>query len=1153
MKKYAKILVAALMTIGLVGCNQPATITQYRTVEFAMNDGTDEIYQTVSVENNKTVSRPEEDPVLDGFVFNGWYQEAEAENAFNFETLITQDTKIYADWLDAVTVKFIVDYELYGTQTVGVGQTVEEPDAPVVENSTFLGWYTDVEFTEEFDFEAPVLEDTLVYSKWEQNAWSELDKQDMVDTIGEVLPFMAFGNYESLASMMVDDDPEVGPILFIYAYSTPDFPQRYADLLDKNGFSVSLASFGYVGSKMTATLDMLVVQVMYDAEYEMAQIAAYRVMFEHEFPSAQLALYFSAEIPAFGEAWYSVDLIDSDGMFVVECFGTDLDETSADTYKDMLTEKGWAVSGDAESGYIAKITITAADLTSHDEYAIFYYDEDEGALVLQFAINSWPYADLATYFPTLDLPVLNGLNMGHDDYMESKYAYIIVNYDTTAEDANAFLNGLVSKKFILIDSQSQQTETGTKVYDYVFLSPDLTATVLFEIELSGANVVTPVFIQITDNISAGNTTTKFPASELTASFGVIFPEFETESRETLFNIQAELEYGYLANEYVDVYGINVTATDISNYANELAKEGWAVELQADGSYKATRNNGQMVILEATFGLISNDVFFFELTFSVENALVESIVCDGLGISDFAAYENPIIVSTKLNMTSHLEIDWSLFEIVEVIDSVTIYYVLDAVTVTGAEFNEVINGVLGDLDSKYFYQGTSSAGYTFLTSDLEYKLVVNYIWNNSQACVYVQISESGLSYVTWDEAVYAVNSKVALLNGAEIPSPYEDPDTEVVLDLRYLESYQEVDIQCPEMTVAEYGSILLQAGWINLGNNKFASPNYELQIRLLAAGTSLILECTLCAWTWAGVVSFYKSDLEVEFDLPNPGKAPYNYAYDEDDGSLIVVNEYSDIKGYKTLMEGDGWNVYEDPDYLYSYYAEKDEFENVLVNFYLTTTGDMYINIMTVEAPKTWAEAIEEAFSLIGADPVSLPDPGSTTGYSVDYNPNYNMSAIFCSDVNDLTDYLIALETNGWTVEEDEFYYDSYYLYKDGCDLIINVYLTESGQFAITFEKPAEPLTWSEALEESARLLGLDSISMPDPESELGYEVQDWIDSWGCVTIVCGEDIESTDEFTSALVADGWVEDEDGYYSKDGVILDVYLDYFGMLTIDIYLE
>ena len=51
-------------------------------------------------------------------------------------------------------------------QTIALGGTVTEPEAPTKEGFVFQGWYVDQEYTQAYDFATPVNTDITLYAKW---------------------------------------------------------------------------------------------------------------------------------------------------------------------------------------------------------------------------------------------------------------------------------------------------------------------------------------------------------------------------------------------------------------------------------------------------------------------------------------------------------------------------------------------------------------------------------------------------------------------------------------------------------------------------------------------------------------------------------------------------------------------------------------------------------------------------------------------------------------------------------------------------------------------------------------------------------------------------------------------------------------------------
>lgn len=129
-------------------------------------------------------SGPIDAPELDGYTFLGW---AEEGGSVYSSELLGQVVVSVPD--DVTELTYIAHYEKTpATQThkvtfddclestknqvveVADGETVARPADPVCEGWTFLGWYTDTQLTQEFDFSTPVTADMTLYAKWQQNA-----------------------------------------------------------------------------------------------------------------------------------------------------------------------------------------------------------------------------------------------------------------------------------------------------------------------------------------------------------------------------------------------------------------------------------------------------------------------------------------------------------------------------------------------------------------------------------------------------------------------------------------------------------------------------------------------------------------------------------------------------------------------------------------------------------------------------------------------------------------------------------------------------------------------------------------------------------------------------------------------------------------------
>ncbi len=117
------------------------------------------------------VTRPAPDPTAVGFTFGGWYTEVECRTAYDFTQTVSSDFYLYAKWVESEE-QFTVSFNMMShgeeipAQTVSAGQLLERPDDPVDEVYDFIGWYTEEELENEYDFETPVTADFWLYAKW---------------------------------------------------------------------------------------------------------------------------------------------------------------------------------------------------------------------------------------------------------------------------------------------------------------------------------------------------------------------------------------------------------------------------------------------------------------------------------------------------------------------------------------------------------------------------------------------------------------------------------------------------------------------------------------------------------------------------------------------------------------------------------------------------------------------------------------------------------------------------------------------------------------------------------------------------------------------------------------------------------------------------
>ncbi len=120
------------------------------------------------VEDGEKATEPDPAPTADGFVFGGWYTEPECTNLYNFDTPVTADITLYAQWIPLMTVTF--DVQGHGVapapQVIPSGSVATEPAAPTADGFRFGGWYTEAACTNLYDFSTPVTANMTLFAKW---------------------------------------------------------------------------------------------------------------------------------------------------------------------------------------------------------------------------------------------------------------------------------------------------------------------------------------------------------------------------------------------------------------------------------------------------------------------------------------------------------------------------------------------------------------------------------------------------------------------------------------------------------------------------------------------------------------------------------------------------------------------------------------------------------------------------------------------------------------------------------------------------------------------------------------------------------------------------------------------------------------------------
>ena len=156
------------------------------TVSFDTDNGS--TVSNVSVVNGKTAGKPE-DPTKDGYVFLGWYQDADLKVPFDFVSyMVTKDTTVYARWAEKplgyveVNVDFALgDYDGAPSydDMVTIGGKLYNVPTPTREGYTFGGWFISMyedgnKLTYAYDENVVLDADTTLFAVWYDNSATKL-------------------------------------------------------------------------------------------------------------------------------------------------------------------------------------------------------------------------------------------------------------------------------------------------------------------------------------------------------------------------------------------------------------------------------------------------------------------------------------------------------------------------------------------------------------------------------------------------------------------------------------------------------------------------------------------------------------------------------------------------------------------------------------------------------------------------------------------------------------------------------------------------------------------------------------------------------------------------------------------------------------------
>ncbi len=122
---------------------------------------------------NELIPRPET-PTKNGYTFIGWYTDNTYTTAWNFDVdKVTGHMTLYAGWQYSALQEYRVTFKPNNgdpdtSSLVPANALIPLPAAPAMEGYTFIGWYTDAECTDPWNFDTDKIGSNMtLYGGWE--------------------------------------------------------------------------------------------------------------------------------------------------------------------------------------------------------------------------------------------------------------------------------------------------------------------------------------------------------------------------------------------------------------------------------------------------------------------------------------------------------------------------------------------------------------------------------------------------------------------------------------------------------------------------------------------------------------------------------------------------------------------------------------------------------------------------------------------------------------------------------------------------------------------------------------------------------------------------------------------------------------------------
>ena len=169
--KLTGLLLAATLLLLCAGCAQPQNnpdspgSTGTIEVNFYLNDGTDQLYLTITGNVGDNVFMPGSIPQRSGYSFAGWYLDPAGTREYNADP--QESMHVYAKWSAPLTVTFVCEGVDIPPVLVHAGSLLPRIEQPQRDGYVFEGWFADAGHTILWDFATDTIDSNMtLYGTW---------------------------------------------------------------------------------------------------------------------------------------------------------------------------------------------------------------------------------------------------------------------------------------------------------------------------------------------------------------------------------------------------------------------------------------------------------------------------------------------------------------------------------------------------------------------------------------------------------------------------------------------------------------------------------------------------------------------------------------------------------------------------------------------------------------------------------------------------------------------------------------------------------------------------------------------------------------------------------------------------------------------------